>query len=101
MNTRFIYDEKTSSLYAPDGKFLKVVSCPKAKHWNQLIVDKGEKRWRTCDDCHENVIDLDALDTDEAIKLVKSRWSATCIHASRNSDKVIFLKDIDAMLKKE
>jgi hypothetical protein len=60
-------------------------------------VDKGEKRWRTCDECHENVIDLDALDTDEAIKLVKSRWSATCIHASRNSDKVIFLKDTDAI----
>ena len=97
MNTRFIYDEKTSSLYSPEGEFLKVVSCPKAKHWNQLIVDEGEKRWRTCDECHENVIDLDALDTDEAIKLVKSRWSATCIHASRNSDKVIFLKDIDAI----
>jgi len=97
MNTRFIYDEKTSSLYAPDGKFLKVVSCPKAKHWNQLIVEAGENRWRTCDDCHENVIDLDALDPEEAIKLVNSRWSAVCIHASKSSDKVIFLKDMDAI----
>lgn len=101
MNTRFIYDEKTSSLYSPNGTFLKIVSCSKAKNWNQLIVEDGEKRWRKCEDCNENVIDLDALETDQAIKLVKSRWSSTCIHASRNSENVIFLKDINAIPDKE
>ena len=101
MNTRFIYDEKTSSLYSPNGTFLKIVSCSKAKNWNQLIVEDGEKRWRKCEDCNENVIDLDALETDQAIKLVKSRWSSTCIHATRNSENVIFLKDINAIPDKE
>ena len=93
MNNRFIYDEKTSSLYSPEGEFLKVVSCPKAKHWNQLIVDEGEKRWRKCEDCRENVVDLDALEIDKAIELIGDHWSSSCIHASRNSENVIFLKD--------
>ena len=93
MNTRFIYDEKTSSLYSPDGQFLKVVSCPKAKHWNQLIVEEGENRWRECKECQENVVDLDAMETDKALELVGNQWSSACIHASRNSEKVIFLKD--------
>ena len=35
-NKRFVYDEKTSSLYAPDGTYLKKVFCPKALNWNQL-----------------------------------------------------------------
>lgn len=93
MNTRFIYDEKTSSLYSPEGEFLKVVSCSKAKHWNQLIADEGENRWRKCEECSENVVDLDALETDKAIELIGDDWSSACIHASRNSENVIFLKD--------
>ena len=97
MNNRFIYDEKTSSLYAPDGKFLKVLSCPKAKHWNQLIVEKGEDRWRKCEDCNEDVIDLDVLEVNQAIKLVNSRWSSTCVHATENSEHVIFLRDTNAI----
>lgn len=97
MNTRFIYDEKTSSLYSPDGTFLKVVSCPKAKYWNQLIIEEGENRWRKCEECNQNVIDLDSLETGKSIQLIKGRWSSTCIHASRNSDNVIFLKDENAI----
>lgn len=93
MNTRFVYDEKTSSLYSPEGEFLKVVSCPKAKHWNQLIVEEGEKRWRKCEECRENVVDLDALEIDKAIELIGNQWSSACVHASRNSEKVVFLKD--------
>lgn len=101
MNSRFIYDEKTSSLYAPDGTFLKIVNCPKAKNWNQLIIEEGEKRWRKCEECHENVIDLDALETNEAIKLINNGWSTACVHASRSSEKVIFLKDENAIPQME
>jgi hypothetical protein len=36
MNDKFVYDEKTSVLYSPDGRALKQVNCPKAMHWNQL-----------------------------------------------------------------
>lgn len=94
MNTRFIYDEKTSSLYAPDGTFLKKVFCPKAKQWNQLIVEDGEARWRGCDECKERVIDLDVLDYQQAHSLFKNEWYKTCVHASINSEHVIFLHDI-------
>ena len=97
MNSRFIYDEKTSSLYAPDGTFLKTVSCPKAKHWNQLIVEDGEDRWRKCEDCKENVINLDTVEADQVIQISSNPWSSTCIHASKNSDRVIYLKDIEAV----
>lgn len=93
MNKRFVYDEKTSSLYAPDGRFLKVVSCPKSKHWNQLIVEDGEERWRKCEVCKENVVDLDVMEVDKAIKIIGDYWSSACVHASSNSENVIFLKD--------
>ena len=101
MNTRFVYDEKTSSLYSPEGEFLKVVSCPKAKYWNQLLVEEGEKRWRKCEDCSENVIDLDALKIDKALELLSNQWSSACVHASRNSKNVIFLKDQNSIPAKD
>ena len=44
-NECFIHDEKTSSLYSPNGAFLKKVFCPKALHWNQLIVEDEQDRW--------------------------------------------------------
>lgn len=93
MNTRFIYDEKTSSLFAPDGTFLKKVFCPKAKLWNQLITDPGELRWRGCSDCGEKVINLDAVSFSEVQETLRNEWDNTCIHASEKSQNVIFLKD--------
>ncbi len=93
MNSRYIYDEKTSSLYAPDGTFLKEVYCPKAMQWNQLITVAGEARWRDCSVCDQKVINLDEADVTSVIDTCKTEWDKTCIHASATSDKVIFLKD--------
>lgn len=95
-NERFIYDEKTSSLYAPDGTFLKKVFCPKALHWNQLIVEDERDRWRGCNQCNERVINLDVADVPANIDKRYERWSGFCVHVSANSEKVIFLKDPDA-----
>ena len=95
-NTRFIYDEKSSKLYAPDGTFLKDVHCPKALHWNQLIVTDSEDRWRGCTECKERVLNLDVANVKEVLNSFKYEWNSTCISASPNSDKVIFLKDISA-----
>ena len=97
MNIRFIYDEKTSSLYAPDGSFLKKVFCPKAKKWNQLVIEEGEQRWRGCQACGEKVIDLDLVDYEQAHELFGDEWNKICIHASENSERVIFLKDRDGV----
>jgi hypothetical protein len=97
MNTKFIYDEKTSSLYAPDGTLLKKVYCPKAIRWNQLIVNDKEDRWRKCSRCKESILNLDVLETDFVLKVLQDEFSSACIHASSNSKNVIFLKDMDAI----
>ena len=76
MNDRFIYDEKTSSLYAPDGVFLKQLHCPKALNWNQLLVENNEQRWRNCDKCKERVLNLDVASVTSVIQetTIKSGW---------------------------
>ena len=51
MNERFVYEERTSALYAPDGRFLKRALCPKAKTWNQLLSDDPGDRMRGCTAC--------------------------------------------------
>ena len=95
-NKRFVYDEKTSSLYAPDGTYLKKVFCPKALNWNQLTAGPGESRWKNCESCEEKVIDLDVADVDTVINECGNEWKSICIHASSKSNNVIFLKDKDA-----
>jgi len=96
-NQKFVYDEKTSSLYAPDGTFVKRLFCPKAKKWNQLIVEPGETRWRGCQECKEKVFDLDSLSVDAALGLLRQRYGKPCVHVSEYSESVIFLKDANAV----
>lgn len=96
-NDRFIYDEKTSTLYAPDGRFLKKVFCPKALHWNQLRVQDGADRWRGCDHCRERVINLDVAEPESVIEICNDIFKRdVCIYASASSGRVIFLKDDSA-----
>ncbi len=97
MNDKFIYDETTSKLYAPDGQFLKSVYCPKAKHWNQLLVEPGEDRWRNCKTCEERVIDLDVVPAATAITELGKDWRHVCIHVSEASKNVVFLRDGSAI----
>ena len=96
-NTKFVYDEKTSSLFAPDGSFLKKLFCPKAKNWNQLLVDQGENRWRNCQDCKEKVIDLDSVNIQILSEMMDSNRNIPCLYVSSNSNNVIFLKDRNAI----
>lgn len=96
-NQRFIYDEKSSSLYAPDGTFLKRLFCPKAKQWNQLVIESGETRWRGCQQCKEKVFDLDSVSVQTATDSFLNQWSKTCVHVSDRSGNVIFLKDTNAV----
>jgi len=96
-NTKFVYDEKTSSLFAPDGSFLKKLFCPKAKNWNQLLVDQGENRWRNCQDCKEKVIDLDSVNIQILSEMMDSNRNIPCLYISSNSNNVIFLKDRNAV----
>ncbi len=92
-NLRFVYDERTSCLYAPDGSFIKRAYCPKAKQWNQLALIPGENRWRNCATCKERVVDLDAIEVDAALAMFHRNSGKLCVHASENSKNVIFLKD--------
>lgn len=97
MNDKFVYDEKTSVLYAPDGRALKQVHCPRAMHWNQLTVQDGEERWRGCTQCKERVVNLDVADVAKAVSMLSRRGSKVCVHGSSESGRVIFLKDRDAV----
>jgi len=96
-NQKFVYDEKTSSLFAPDGSFVKRLFCPKAKKWNQLIVEPGETRWRGCKECKQNVLDLDSLGVDASLDLLRQRYVKPCVFVSEHSESVIFLKDHNAV----
>ncbi|MEI6835096.1 MAG: hypothetical protein WCL28_14005, partial [bacterium] len=92
-NQRFVDDEKTSTLYAPGGTFLKKLFCPKAKQWNQLLVEPNESRWRGCQKCKEKAFDLDGVSVQSAMDLLLNRWSNACVYVSKISSNVIFLKD--------
>lgn len=94
MKKPFIYDEKTSSLYSPDGKLLKEIFCPKAVKWNQLIADDSNDRSRGCNHCSERVVNLDAMDPIEAELMIEENYDI-CVYASKNSKNVIFLKDLN------
>lgn len=91
----FVYDEKTSILYSPEGEFIKKIYCPKAMHWNQLISNDSNDRSRGCQFCNEDVINLDLLSVEEAMKRF-SENSHTCAHSTSSSPNVIYLKDLNS-----
>lgn len=104
-NARYIYDEKSSALYAPDGTFLKTLHCPKAKQWNQLKVKAGEMRWKKCEECKEKVYDLAQVEPEWLKGALAEKYSKPCLYVSEQSTNVIFIKDpnkveaIDSNLK--
>jgi hypothetical protein len=91
MDDRFIYDEKTSRLFAPDGQFLKRVDCPKAVHWNQLIADDPDDRSRGCRQCGNRVLNLDVLDTRDVLAAFEDGHTP-CVFASAESRRVLVLR---------
>jgi len=92
MTKPFVYDEKTSSLYSPDGEFIKKIFCPKAVRWNQLLVDTPDDRSRGCEHCNDRVLNLDLTPSKVALAELKSH-PKTCVYATSNSCHVISLID--------
>lgn len=95
MSKSFVYDEKTSCLYSPDGEFIKKVFCPKALQWNKLITNTPDNRSRGCQQCGGDVINLDAMGVDEAMARFSKNFQ-TCAFASTSSKNVVFLKDLNS-----
>jgi len=95
MSKPFVYDEKTSCLYSPDGEFIKDVFCPKALQWNQLIANDPQDRSRGCEHCGDDVINLDVIGVDEAMQRFASGYG-TCAYVSKNSPNVIFIRDLNS-----
>lgn len=91
----FVYDEKTSRLYSPEGEFIKDIFCPKALQWNQLISNGPRDRCRGCEQCGDEVVNLDVIGVDEAMKCFSSN-RLTCAYASSDSPNVIFIKDLNS-----
>lgn len=91
MSRPFIYDEQTSILYDPYGKFIKHVFCPKAKLWNQLIADDSSGKTRFCETCTDRVINLDEIPPHESLAILEENPN-TCIYAGKKSPNVIYLR---------
>lgn len=89
-NQSYTYVEADSSLYGPDGTFLKQIYCPKAVGWNQLIADDPEDRSRGCNYCDERVLNLDVLGVREAVQTLMDH-PFSCVFGSEKS--VRFLRD--------
>jgi len=96
MADKFIYDEKSSRLFAPDGRYLKRVHCPKAAQWNQLVADDPADRSRGCDQCGHRVLNLDVLPRDEVLAAFDGH-DAPCVFASSSSNRVVVLRDRHAL----
>jgi len=96
MNERFTYDEHSSLLISADGRPLKRVQCPRARHWNQLLVDAPGERQHGCRACRSRVIDLDQVDPGEVTVQLAQRWDHTCVQASARAGRVSFLADPSA-----
>lgn len=92
MSKPFIYDEKTSSLYSPEGELIKKIFCPKAVKWNQLFHDDVQDRSRGCNQCNERILNLDTLTASEICQALLHEPN-TCVYATSNSPNVIFLRD--------
>lgn len=88
--TSFTYLEENSSLYGPDGCFLKQVYCPKALHWNQLLADDSLGRSRGCTYCSKKVINLDVMDPLEVVEILR-KDPKQCVFGTNKS--VRFLHD--------
>jgi hypothetical protein len=95
MSKPFVYDEKTSCLYSPNGEFIKEVFCPMALRWNQLITNDSLDRSRGCQQCGEEVINLDVMSVDEAMRRFDASYNA-CAFATADSPNVIFIKDLNS-----
>ncbi|MEZ5288337.1 MAG: hypothetical protein R2712_26745 [Vicinamibacterales bacterium] len=94
MSERFIYDERTSRLFAPDGRFLKRIHCPKAKDWNQLIADDPHDRSRGCEACGHRVLNLDVAPAEAVLRAFgPGEPVSPCVYASAAGGRVVFLRD--------
>jgi hypothetical protein len=98
MKPKFIYHLSTSTLYAPDGKFLKTVLCPRAKQWDQLLRDDPTEKSKKCFSCGDRVINLDKLSLEEsaeAFSRPSDEGKLPCIFASSQSENVVFIESHD------
>jgi len=96
---KFFYIEESSTLLDPNGNFIKYVFCPKARYLNQLIDKDLDKSEWICKICSDKVINLDIVDIDESLALLKSNPSI-CVYASINSKNVKFVNNRGTLFSK-
>jgi len=88
----YTYVEADSSLYGPDGTFLKQAYCPKAAGWNQVIVNNPEERNQGCYFCFGRITNLDTTPVDEAVQALKNDQYG-CVCGTEKSIRVLIDKN--------
>ena len=89
-NWSFIYDPKTSRLFAADGTYLKTLSCPKGKDWQDLTPVGTDDSIRACQACGDKVINLDVMAPELAESVLRER--DVCVYFSGSSQNVLILR---------
>jgi hypothetical protein len=82
-------DPDTRALYADDGTFIKTLSCPLAKAWDQLTPAPGSAHCR-CDACERSVLDTATLSDADVLAAVRADAS-TCLSVSAAQENVTLI----------
>ena len=72
-------DPKTGALFTDDGKFLKTLSCPENKRWDEL--KPASDGTRACDTCSRKVHDTSLMTDSQLVSLV-AQDPETCLSVS-------------------
>lgn len=70
------FDPSTGELKTDGNWLIKKLHCPLQKRWDEMTPIAGSARERLCTGCGKNVHDIDGLDEDAVIKVVRDNQNA-------------------------
>ena len=80
------FNPLTNELYSDEGQFLKQLSCPFHKNWEDLETISNSSN-RICNACNLVIIDTSTVNDDELIKLLEENKN-TCLKIDLNTVKI-------------
>lgn len=90
---KFIANEK--KLYTDDGQFIKELSCPLRKKWENLLKLDEKDLKRRCNACGKNVLNLSSL-SDDQVLAIASYDPDVCVYIRSDADNLEWIGREDA-----